>query len=215
MITGKNHWLIGILAAELIIVGGGIGCASDNATYLSDNQVASTSKSFLTPAENSSTSKPATTKPKPKSTENSTTSKPPIPTPPPPPPPNTTCGKTTCNPYSDPALTGPYLNQSPSINKIIFNNGTPVTITPNTAVPALECPIGTECTITCLASGADPDKLTYAWFASGGRILGQGNKGSWTAPGMGGIYKITVTVRDVNAGLASFSIMVKVTYSGK
>ena len=194
------------LLTSFIIVGGGIGCASDNVTYPSDNQAASTSKSFPTPTENSTTSKPATIKPKP--TENSTTPTPPSPT-------HTTCATATCNPYTDLTLTEPFINQPPIINKIIFNNGTPITITPNTAVPALECPNWTECTITCLASDSDPEKLTYTWFASGGRILGQGNKGSWTAPGMGGIYKITVTVRDAKDGLANFSMMVKVTYSAK
>jgi len=211
MSTGRNHWIIGIAAVALIIGGSGIGCASDNATYPTDNKVASTSASFSTPAENT-TAKPSATKPKPKPkpkpSENSTTPKPPSPGPAP-------VAIDTFIPSPDPTLTGLFANQPPVINKIIFNNGTPVTITPDMAVPVFECNNWTSCNITCLASDPNRDKLSYTWMASEGRILGQGKECIWTAPGMSGLYKITVTVRDVKDGLANLSMMVKVTYSGK
>ena len=187
MSTRRSHWLIGILAAVLIIVGGGISCASDNATHPSNPKVASTP-----------TPKPTTTPTPPTPT---TSTAPTFPT--------ATSSIPTSIPYPIPTLT--QLNPPPTINEIIFNNGTPVTITPNTTAPALECPTWMVCEITCQASDTDNDNLNYTWSTSGGVIQGNGNKISWIAPGIAGIYTITVTVTDGKGGRANFSIMVRVT----
>ncbi len=221
MSTRRNHWLIGILAAVLIIVGGGISCASDNATHPSNPKVASTPAPKLTTtiptATATPTPKPTTTAtPTPKPTTTSTTPPPPTPTPtipttstaPAPTFPTSTSSIPTSIPYPIPTLT--QLNPPPTINGIIFNNGTPVTITPNTTAPALECPTWMVCEITCQASDTDNDNLNYTWSTSGG-IQGNGNKISWIAPGIAGIYTITVTVTDGKGGRANFSIMVRVT----
>jgi hypothetical protein len=230
MSTRRNHWLIGIFAAVLIIVGGGVSCASDNATHSSNPPVASTPTPKPTTTIPTATATPTTTPtpsttvtPTPKPTTTSTTP------PPPPPPPSPTSTSTSTTPTTSTAPTFPtstssiptsipypiptlkHLNPPPTINEIIFNNGTPVTITPNTTAPALECPTWTVCEITCQASDTDNDNLNYTWSTSGGVILGNGNKISWTAPGIAGIYTITVTVTDGKGGRANFSIMVRVT----
>jgi len=230
MSTRRNHWLIGILAAVLIIVGGGISCASDNATHPSNPKVASTPTPKPTTTIPTATATPTTTPkptttatptPTPKPTTTSTTPPPPSTTPPPPTTsttpttstaptfPTSTSSIPTSIPYPIPTLT--QLNPPPTINEIIFNNGTPVTITPNTTAPALECPTWMVCEVTCQASDPDNDNLNYTWSTSGGVILGNGNKISWIAPGIAGIYTITVTVTDGKGGRANFSIMVRVT----
>jgi hypothetical protein len=55
---------------------------------------------------------------------------------------------------------------------------------------------GGSCTVTCTASDADGDTLTYTWSTTGGAISGTGSTVSWTAPTTEGTYTITVTVSD-------------------
>ncbi|MCK4368394.1 MAG: DNRLRE domain-containing protein [Dehalococcoidales bacterium] len=62
-----------------------------------------------------------------------------------------------------------------------------------------------SCTVTCTASDADGDILTYAWTATGGAISGTGNSVTWTAPTTEGTYTISVTVSDGKGGTASES----------
>jgi hypothetical protein len=52
--------------------------------------------------------------------------------------------------------------------------------------------------------------LNYTWSTSGGLIVGNGTKISWTAPGINGIYEITVAVTDGQGGRANFSIRITV-----
>ena len=56
--------------------------------------------------------------------------------------------------------------------------------------------VGADSTITCDATDADGDALTYAWAATGGTISPTGNPATWTAPSTAGDYTITVTVDD-------------------
>lgn len=50
--------------------------------------------------------------------------------------------------------------------------------------------------ITCTASDADGDALTYSWDNTGGAISGTGSSITWTAPGTVGGYIITCDVSD-------------------
>ena len=50
--------------------------------------------------------------------------------------------------------------------------------------------------LTCLATDADNDPLTYIWTVSGGVISGSGSAVSWTAPATEGIFQITVRATD-------------------
>jgi hypothetical protein len=54
--------------------------------------------------------------------------------------------------------------------------------------------------VTCDASDADDDELTYIWSASGGSITGAGCEVVWTAPEQVGTYAITVTATDTYGG---------------
>lgn len=62
-----------------------------------------------------------------------------------------------------------------------------------------------SCTVTCIASDADGDILTYAWSATGGAISGAGNSVTWTAPSAEATYTISVTVSDGKGGTATES----------
>lgn len=50
--------------------------------------------------------------------------------------------------------------------------------------------------LTCLATDADNDPLTYAWSSTGGTIGGTGSAVEWTAPPSEGIFEVKVTVSD-------------------
>jgi hypothetical protein len=67
-----------------------------------------------------------------------------------------------------------------------------------------------SCTISCAASDADGDTLTYGWTATGGTITGEGSTITWIAPAAEGSYTITVTVSDGKGGTASDSFTISV-----
>ena len=67
-----------------------------------------------------------------------------------------------------------------------------------------------SCTVSCVASDADGDSLTYDWTATGGTITGAGSTITWIAPAAGGSYTITVTVSDGKGGTASDSCTISV-----
>jgi hypothetical protein len=54
--------------------------------------------------------------------------------------------------------------------------------------------------LTCTASDADHDQLSYEWTTDGGDILGSGPAVNWTAPEVIGVYNITVAVEDGYGG---------------
>jgi hypothetical protein len=67
---------------------------------------------------------------------------------------------------------------------------------------------GESCTITCNASDADGDTLSYTWSASDGAITGAGSSVTWTVPLTEGGYIISVTVSDGRGGEDSESCVV-------
>ncbi|MFN0213159.1 MAG: LamG-like jellyroll fold domain-containing protein [Saprospiraceae bacterium] len=50
--------------------------------------------------------------------------------------------------------------------------------------------------LTCLATDANNDPLSYAWTATGGTFNGTGNAVDWTAPASEGIFDVTAKVSD-------------------
>ncbi len=64
---------------------------------------------------------------------------------------------------------------------------------------------GESCTVSCDASDADDDILTYEWSFTNGEISGEGSTVTWTAPETEGIYTIGVTVSDGRGGTAGAS----------
>jgi hypothetical protein len=54
--------------------------------------------------------------------------------------------------------------------------------------------------VTCDASDAEDDELSYSWSASGGEINGEGAMVTWTAPDSAGSYSVAVTVTDGRGG---------------
>jgi predicted secreted protein len=65
-------------------------------------------------------------------------------------------------------------------------------------------------TITCAATDADGDTLSYGWSSGGGVISGAGNIVTWTAPTEEGVYSIAVTVSDGKGGTITGSAFVTV-----
>jgi hypothetical protein len=67
--------------------------------------------------------------------------------------------------------------------------------------------------ITCVASDADSDSLTYGWSAKDGKITGVGDTVTWIAPDAPGSYTIGVTVTDGKGGeardSATIGVMIK------
>ena len=90
-------------------------------------------------------------------------------------------------------------NSSPVISSIVAN---PTTIS-----------TGAVSAITCTASDADGDNLTYTWSAASGTISGTGATINWTAPASSSAYVINVTVSDGQGGSVQSSVNVTVTKS--
>ncbi len=70
----------------------------------------------------------------------------------------------------------------------------------------------TECRISCEATDADGDDLSYLWSApDGGLLEGKEESVVWSAPDVVGNYTIRVVVTDGNGGEATDSLTVRVT----
>jgi len=89
-----------------------------------------------------------------------------------------------------------FINTSPLINSII-------------AQPR-KIHLGSNSTITCLASDSDGDDLSYDWVSSFGSISGSGSSITWMAPLNSGNYYIVCNVNDGVGGIATDSIGVSV-----
>ena len=87
-------------------------------------------------------------------------------------------------------------NTAPTINSLIAN---PPTVD-----------ISGASTLTCAATDADGDVLTYTWSATGGSISGTGSVVTWQAPAAEGTYTVTVEVADGRGGTDTDSVEVDV-----
>jgi hypothetical protein len=87
-------------------------------------------------------------------------------------------------------------------------NSAPVitSVTPGSAT----VPPGGSTTVTCTATDADGDTLTYSWQASLGTISGTGSSVTWDAPMAEGTYSIQCDVEDGRGGNAHRSTNVEV-----
>ena len=75
-------------------------------------------------------------------------------------------------------------------------------ITSLSADPATVGPSGNT-TLSCVATDADGDTLTYSWSYSGpsvGTIVGTGSTVGWTVPDVEGTYTVSVSVADGKGG---------------
>lgn len=67
-----------------------------------------------------------------------------------------------------------------------------------------------EALLTCDATDADSDNITYTWSATGGMLAGSGPEVLWTAPDKAGDYMISVTVSDDTGGTDSKDMIINV-----
>ena len=95
------------------------------------------------------------------------------------------------------------------VTVVVSTVNSPPVISSLIANPPSVAPSGAS-TITCTATDADGDTLTYGWTAAGGSISGMGSSVTWTAPALEGTYTITVTVADGNGGTDETSTAVTV-----
>lgn len=65
-------------------------------------------------------------------------------------------------------------------------------------------------TLTCTASDADGDSLTYQWACDAGDVSGTGASVTWTAPAVAGVCTVSVTVSDGRGGTAGDEAHIKV-----
>lgn len=102
---------------------------------------------------------------------------------------------------------------SQSVTVTVSSNNAPVisSVTPSPATVVA----GGSSAVTCTATDADSDALTYEWVASGGSISGSGSVVTWTAPADEGGYSVTVAVSDGKGGTAALSaaIVVEVNHA--
>ena len=68
-----------------------------------------------------------------------------------------------------------------------------------------------SCTITCSATDADGDALTYNWSANAGLINGTGSSITWTSPDVSGSVTVVCEVSDVHGAAIADSIAIMVT----
>jgi hypothetical protein len=64
--------------------------------------------------------------------------------------------------------------------------------------------------VTCTASDADGDELSYDWITTGGDISGTGTVAIWTAPEEVGTYDIIVVVKDDHGSSATSFLTISV-----
>jgi hypothetical protein len=95
----------------------------------------------------------------------------------------------------DDSTTGP-TNKAPEISGL-------------SAEPDTVDPMGTS-VITCTASDADGDSLSYAWNPQQGTISGTGDEVTWNATATPGSYSIVVTVTDEKSKSSSDTVYVTV-----
>jgi hypothetical protein len=69
---------------------------------------------------------------------------------------------------------------------------------------------GATSTLTCTASDADGDALTYSWSVTGGAVSGSGSTVTYTAPSSEATYSITCSVSDGNSGQDSETSIITV-----
>lgn len=70
--------------------------------------------------------------------------------------------------------------------------------------------VGRTCTLTCTASDADGDELTYEWTADDGDITSSGNVATWEAPDTPGEYTVNVVVDDGTGRTVEGSLVISV-----
>jgi hypothetical protein len=76
---------------------------------------------------------------------------------------------------------------------------------------AEEIPVGGTATITATGYDADKDPLTYSWTSSGGKIVGSGDKVTFSSAGFPpGKYAVRATASDGKGGTATSLIEVTV-----
>ncbi len=72
---------------------------------------------------------------------------------------------------------------------------------------------GDSTVISCKASDADGDQITYDWSATAGETFGEGSAIIWLAPEEPGAYSVEVSVRDFYDGQSQRAIPINVTES--
>ena len=93
------------------------------------------------------------------------------------------------------------VNHAPVITSLISN---PMSVAPNA-----------NASLSCFATDADSDTLSYSWNASAGAITGSGGDVSWKAPAAAGPCTIGVVVSDGKGGMDSRILVISVsTVSG-
>jgi hypothetical protein len=97
-------------------------------------------------------------------------------------------------------------NQAPTITSLTIDGSPPV--------EENRIRQWTTKTIQCTAQDPDGDNLSYLWRATGGKITGEGNKVSWTSPGVNDKFTVTVVVTDGRGATAEASIVFKVACCG-
>jgi hypothetical protein len=88
----------------------------------------------------------------------------------------------------------------------------PPVITGLISNPPTVSPSGNS-TITCAATDADSDQLSYSWTGTGGAITGNGSSVIFTAPSMPGVYSINVVVSDGRGGMDTRGVAITVLTS--
>lgn len=64
--------------------------------------------------------------------------------------------------------------------------------------------------LTCQASDAESDNLSYSWTATGGILEASAETASWTAPSNPGSYRVTIVVSDGRGGSATGDSLITV-----
>ncbi len=69
---------------------------------------------------------------------------------------------------------------------------------------------GASCLMTCDARDLEGDVLRYEWLATAGRLVGDGQTATWTAPTEPGLYTVSVVVSDDSGSQTLKSINLRV-----
>jgi hypothetical protein len=113
-----------------------------------------------------------------------------------------------------PTLTTPTITPTPTATATHTATPTPTPVNKLPVIHYINAPQevqpATNLAVNCVATDADTDNLTYSWSTDGGKITGNGDNVTWTAPEAVGSYKISVSVSDGRGGEAKNSVAVAV-----
>lgn len=106
-------------------------------------------------------------------------------------------------------------NQLPAITSLVVTLPDQSSITVGQGDEQITVGLLNTAEVQCNADDPDGDRLSFMWWTTGGKIMGEGHRVGWIAPGQPENYTLTVTVSDGRGGEAEASVYFEVPCCGR